>query len=131
MNLDRKNRQFARSLFKLSLEEGRVSESRVSEILEWVDRHKPHQATALLREYLRLITTEINRSIARVEHAGDLAPDALQKISAIFSQRYGRPIEATPVPSPDLIAGLKIRIGCDVYENSIASQLAALESTNL
>jgi len=131
MNLDKKTRRFARSLFKLSLEDGRVSESRVSEILAWVDQQRPRQATALLREYLRLITTEINRGIARVEHAGDLAPDSLHQISASFSQRYGRPIEATSTINPDLIAGLKIRIGCDVYENSIASQLAALESTNL
>ena len=131
MKLDKKTRQFARSLFKLSLEEGRVSEPRVSEILEWVDRQKPYQATALLREYLRLITTEINLSIARVEHAGDLAPDTLSQISEAFSQRYGRAIDATSVPNPGLIAGLKIRIGCDVYENSIASQLAELESANL
>lgn len=130
MNLDKKPRRFARSLFKLSLEDGRVSESRVSEILGWVDEEKPRRATALLREYLRLITTEINQNIARVEHAGDLGPDTLRQISETFSQRYGRSIEATSVPNPDLIAGLKIRIGCDVYENSIASQLAALESTN-
>jgi F-type H+-transporting ATPase subunit delta len=131
MDLDKKTRRFARSLFKLSLEDGRVSESRVSEILAWVGQQRPRQATALLREYLRLITTEINRGIARVEHAGDLSPDSLRQISASFSQRYGRPIEATSTINPDLIAGLKIRIGCDVYENSIASQLAALESTNL
>ena len=130
MSLDKKTRRFVRSLFRLSLEDGRVSESRVSEILGWVDREIPRQATALLREYLRLITTEINRSVARVEHAGDLSPGALGQISETFSQRYGRPIEATATPNPELIAGLRVRIGCDVYENSVASQLAALESAN-
>lgn len=130
MSLDKKTRQFVRNLFKLSLEDGRVSESRVSEILAWVDKEKPRHGPTLLREYLRLITTEINKSVARIEHAGDLAPGALSKIAETFSERYGRPIETTAVANPDLIAGLKIRIGCDVYENSIASQLAALESTN-
>ena len=130
MSLDKKTRQFVRNLFKLSLEDGRVSESRVSEILAWVDKEKPRHATTVLREYLRLITTEINRSVARIEHAGDLSPDTLSKIAETFSKQYGRPIETTAVANPDLIAGLKIRIGCDVYENSIASQLAALESTN-
>jgi len=127
MSLDKKTRRFAHSLFKLSLEDGRVSESHVSEILGWIDRNKPRQATGILREYLRLITIEINRNLARVEHAGELPPDALRQISETFSQNYGRPIEATADPNPDLIAGLRIRIGCDVYENSVASQLAVLE----
>ena len=72
MSLDKKTRQFARNLFKLSLEDGRVSAPRVSEILGWVDRERPHQSIALLREFLRLVTTEINRSLARIEHAGEI-----------------------------------------------------------
>ena len=131
MTLDKKTRQFARSLFKLSIEQGRVSESRVSEILDWVAQQKLPQVASLLREFLRLITAEINRRVARVEHAGDLSTDAVREISEPFSQRYGRPIEATAMRNPDLIAGLRVRIGCDVYENSVASQLAALKSTNL
>jgi F-type H+-transporting ATPase subunit delta len=129
MSLDKKTRQFARQLFKISLEEGRVSEPRVAEILGWVDREKPRRSVALLREFLRLVTREIDLGLAKVEHAGDLSADALQAIAATFSQRYARPIEARARPNPDLIAGLRIRIGCDVYENSVASQLAALETT--
>ena len=128
---DKKTRRFARSLFKLSLDQGRVSEARVSGVLAWVEREKPTRAAALLREYLRLITVEINNGRARINHAGDLSTDALRQISETFSQSYGRPIEATAIPNPDLIAGLRIRIGCDVYENSIASQLAALDRANL
>ena len=130
MSLDKKTRRFAHSLFKLSLEDGRVSESRVGAILGWVDREKPHRSVALLREYLRLVTIEIDRSLAKVEHAGDLSADSLREIAASFSKRYGRPIEAIARPNADLIAGLRIRIGFDVYENSVASQLATLEITH-
>jgi F-type H+-transporting ATPase subunit delta len=131
MSLDKKSRQLARSLFKLSLEDGRVSESRVSEILAWVDRERPHQSVVLLREFLRLVTNEINLSVARVEHAGDFSADALGRLAETFSQRYGRPIEATATVNRNLIAGLRVQIGCDVYENSVAAQLAALEHTSL
>lgn len=130
MSLDKKTRQFAHNLFKLSLEDGRVSESRVGAILGWVDREKPHRAVALLREYRRLVMIEIDRNLAKVEHAGDLSADSLREIAASFSKRYGRPIEATARPNADLIAGLRVRIGCDIYENSVASQLAALETTH-
>jgi len=131
MSLDKKTRRFAKNLFKLSLEDGAVSQARVSAVLAWVDRERPSQISNLLREYLRLITIEVERGQARVEHAGDLEPQALEQIAASFSRLYDRPIETASVPNPDLIAGLRIRIGCDVYENSIASQLAELETSTL
>ena len=131
MTLDKKTRRFAKDLFKLSLEDGVVSQARVSAVLAWVDRERPRQASRLLREYLRLITIEVDRGLARVEHAGTLEPQALEQIAAAFSQQYGRPIETVATTNPDLIAGLRVRVGCDVYENSIASQLAGLETSTL
>ena len=131
MSLDPKTRRLAKGLFKLSLEDGTVSQSRVTAVLAWVDRERPSQTSNLLREYLRLITIEVDRGQARVEHAGDLEPQALGQIATSFSRLYGRPIETTSVTNPDLIAGLRIRVGCDVYENSIASQLAQLETSTL
>lgn len=131
MSLDKKTRQFAKNLFKLSLEDGVVSQAKVSAVLAWVDRERPRQTGKLLREYLRLITIEVDRGLARVEHAGALEPQELEQIAAAFSRQYGRSIETVATTNPDLIAGLRIRIGCDVYENSIASQLAGLETSTL
>ena len=37
-----------------------------------------------------------------------------------------RPVSAVAKPNPSLLAGLRVRVGDDVFENSVAGQLATL-----
>lgn len=118
--------QFARQLFKLSVVDGVVSADRVAGVLEYVEKHAPAHAVLALKAYHRLIATELAKSEARVEHAGAIAPSALNAIAAAMSKKYGRPVTATSRPNPALLAGLRVRVGDDVYESSVAGQLTEL-----
>jgi F-type H+-transporting ATPase subunit delta len=126
MRASKQSRQFARQLFHLSLAEGQVSAERVSAVLAHLASQPPRQPLAVLRQYQRLITTQLAKNSALVEHAGAIEEGLLRTIEASFARKYQRPITASARPDPDLIAGLRIRIGDDLYESSIASQLAAL-----
>ena len=86
----------------------------------------PAQPLAVLRRYHHLIAAQLARNSALVEHAGTIDDALLRTIEIAFARNYQRPITASARPNPDLIAGLRIRIGDDVYESSIASQLAGL-----
>jgi F-type H+-transporting ATPase subunit delta len=72
------------------------------------------------------VSIEINRTRARIEHAGALSDDAVAAIALFLSKRYGRAITATASENPDLIAGIRVNIGDDVFESSIAGQLESL-----
>jgi F-type H+-transporting ATPase subunit delta len=119
-------RAFARQLFKLSLAEGAVSAERVAAVLAHLERHPPANPILVLRDYHRFIAVELARSEARVEHAGPLEPSALSAIATALARTYGRPVTAVARPNPSLLAGLRVHIGDDIYESSIAGQLAAL-----
>lgn len=121
---------FARQLFKLSLVNEKVSAEHVSGVLAWVEKTRPAGAPSLLRAYKRLIEAEISRSRAVIEFAGDVSPEIFQQIAASMSRHFNREIEAVPVARPDLIAGIRVRVGCDIFENSVVSQLATLNSAN-
>jgi F-type H+-transporting ATPase subunit delta len=121
--------QLARRLMQLSLVDGVVSPERVAGVLEYVEKHRPPNAVQVLRAYHRLISIELARSRAVVEHAGALDGDVLRTIETAMTARYGRPISATARPNDDLIAGLRVRVGDDVYESSIAGQLTTLAET--
>jgi F-type H+-transporting ATPase subunit delta len=126
MRASKQSQQFARQLFNLSLADGQVSAERVSAVLAHLSRQPPRQPLAVLRHYQRLITTQLASNSALVEHAGAIDDGLLRSIEVAFARKYQRPINASARPNPALIAGLRIRIGDDLYESSIASQLAAL-----
>ncbi len=126
MAVSKKVQTLARELFKLSLDAGRLSGERVSAVLSYVEKNHAHDAIAVLQVYRRLIAREVARSQVVIEHAGPVNPALLDQISAHLSQRYGRTVTWVAKPNASLLAGLRARIGDDVYETSAAGQLASL-----
>ncbi|HMD60387.1 MAG TPA: F0F1 ATP synthase subunit delta [Opitutaceae bacterium] len=118
--------QLARQLFRLSVVDGAVSAERVAGVLAYVEKHRPPNPVIVLKSYSRLVAAEMAKGEAVVEHAGAVNDGMLTAIASAMSRRYGRPVVATARPSADLLAGLRVRIGDDVYESSVAGQLAAL-----
>ena len=121
--------QLARQFFQLSLVNGILSAEHVGGVLAYIEKHPPPQMLAVLRAYQKLVATEVARGEAIVEHAGPITPAALANITAAMTQRYGRPVTSFARPNDDLLAGLRIRVGDDVYESSVASQLATLAAS--
>jgi F-type H+-transporting ATPase subunit delta len=118
--------QFAKGLLQISMQDGRVSAERVSAVLAHLEANPPRQALATLKAYHRLVVREIARSEARIEHAGDLPQTSVEAIAAAFTSYYNRPITAVARRNDELIAGVRARIGSDVFEQSISGQLDAL-----
>ncbi|MGC4072423.1 MAG: F0F1 ATP synthase subunit delta [Nibricoccus sp.] len=126
MAAKKQNQQLARQLFKLSFENGQITAERVAGVLSYVEKIQPPQITAVLKAYQRLVAAELARGQAVVEHAGAVSPAVLQAIAASLTKKYGRPITTTAKPNAALLAGLRVRVGDDIYENSVSSQLGAL-----
>jgi F-type H+-transporting ATPase subunit delta len=118
--------EFARQFLKLSLVDGAIAAERVAGVLEYIEKHRPAHSLAILRAYHRLVASEIARSRAVVEHAGSLSDSTLGGIAAAMTRRYGRPVTSVARRNDTLLAGLRVRVGDDVYESSVSGQLAAL-----
>ena len=121
--------QLAQKLFKLSFVDGRLSEERVAGVLAYVEKNAPSKPVAVLRAYSRLVSVEVAKGQAVVEHSGPVAASTLESIAASMTTRYKRPVVASAKPNAALLAGLRIRVGDDVYESSAAGQLAALSAS--
>ena len=121
--------QLARQLFKLSLVDGRLSAEQVAGVLGFVEKHHPVNAVTILTAYQRLIATEVAKGLAVVEHSGPVSEATLASIAASLSARYQRPVTAQAKANPALFAGLRVRIGDDLFESSVSGQLAALSAS--
>lgn len=126
---DKVAKQFARQLFKLSLVDGALSPELVAGVLDYVEKHRPSNPIMVLRAYHRLVAAEVARTQAVVEHAGALPDEVLQTIAAALTKKYGRPVTAAAKSNPDLLAGLRVHLGDDIYESSVSGQLAALAAS--
>lgn len=126
MAASKQTKLLAKQLFKLSLVNGVVSPEQVAGVLGWVEKTQPAQTLPLLKAYHHRIALELAKSRAIVEHAGSVADTTLRQIESAMGQKYQRTVTAVAKPNPALLAGLRVRIGSDVYESSVAGQLATL-----
>jgi len=125
----KKAQQLARQLFRASLVDNELSAERVGGVLEYIEKHCPVHPRPVLSAYHRLVAAEVARGQAIVEHAGAVTASALTDIAAKLTKRYGRQITASAKRNDALLAGVRVRVGDDVYESSVAGQLAALANS--
>jgi F-type H+-transporting ATPase subunit delta len=124
----RKAQQFARQLFKMSVVDGAVSAERVSGVLAYIEKHRPANPVMVLKAYARYVAAELAKGEAVVEHAGAINEATLAAVAAAMTRKYGRPVTATARPNAALLAGLRVHVGDDIFESSVAGQLAALSA---
>ena len=85
-------------------------------------------ALAILSDFQRLVRLDSDRHTALVESATPLVPDMREDIQAGLTRVYGPGLEATFAENPALIGGMRIKVGSDVYDDSVRARLAALEA---
>ena len=128
MRSDKKTKLLAKQLFRLSLANGQVSAEQVAGVLGYIEKIQPHHSLSLLKFYRRAVVNEVAKSRALVEHAGPITDAALKLIEGAMTRKYQRPITTVARDNSKLLAGLRVRVGSDVYESTVAGQLANLSN---
>ena len=118
----------ARQLFRLCLVDGTVDERRARQIVHRGVARGHSGALGVMSRFLRLVKLDRSRRDAIVESAVPLAPELRASLTAMLGRRYGEGTATTFAEEPALIAGVRIRVGSDVYDGSIAGRLADLET---
>ena len=85
-------------------------------------------ALAVLSDFQRLVRLDSDRHTALVGSATPLVPGMRDAIQAGLKRAYGPGLDATFAENPALIGGMRIKVGSDVYDESVRSRLAALEA---
>ena len=117
----------ARQLFRLCCDNGSFNEGRVRQVVERVIQVKNRGYLALLAEFERRVRLARAEHTAEVESAVPLPADLRKTVQARLEKAYGQGIQIHFAEKPDLIGGMRIKIGSDVYDGSVLSELAKLE----
>ena len=117
----------ARQLLRLCLVNGRLDEARVCQVVERVIASKSRGYLLLLSQFQRLVKLDCARYLAEVESAVPLPQDLRSTVQADLEALYGKGISIQFAHRPELIGGMRVKVGSDVLDGSVQSELAALE----
>ncbi len=119
----------ARGLFRLCMVDGQLDESRVRLVANRVGTKKPRGYKGILNAFVRLVRLEIERRQVVVESATDLGQVERDRIESSLNQKYGAGLTFAYKVDPDLLGGLKVRVGDDVFDGSVKGRLVRLSNS--
>lgn len=107
--------------------DGKLDLQKVRTIVAKLVEKKPRGYVQVADQLGRLARLEVEKNMARVESA--IALDEATKATVLNDLRakYGSQIEAEYSVDPDLIGGMRIRIGSDVWDGSVKNRIERLE----
>lgn len=105
---------------------GAPNENRVRAVAHRLLQTKERGYLHLLRRFLHLVKLEYARHSAKIESAVPMPTDLRAHVLDRLATRYGPAVTSSFVHNPDLIGGMRIKIGSDVYDGSVRSTLARL-----
>lgn len=126
MKISKEAKRFARELFQLSLTNGRLDAAKVAELSDQLIAGKPRGYVAILREYARLARLELERRHAVIESAIPLDEAHAASLRQDLSAKFGSDLTFEFRTNPELIGGLRIQVGSDVWDGTVSNRLHLL-----
>lgn len=125
--MDTRDAKLARHLARLILDAG---ESAMPDVKPSLERILSGRTSASARAFLRLFRKELTQQVrARtlvIESAQPLSDETSHQLFARFQADHKGRLYLRREVNADLIAGIKVRLGDDIYDASVATQLEAL-----
>jgi len=128
MRAGKRTTRTARRLFRLCRAEGGLlNEPRARQVVEHIAGAGRRHRLQILTEFERLVKLDRDRHTAVIESAVPLSGDLRDGVQTDLTRVYGPALEAVFEVNPALIGGMRIKVGSDVYDDSVRARLAALE----
>ncbi len=129
MKVSKQARRDAKQLFTSCKVNGLLDENRVRRAVVAVIARKPRGHVAILAHLHRLVKLDLDRRTARVEGAIAAADSLKSSVTANLTRRYGVGLDISFGVNPQLIGGLRVKVGSDVFDGSVKGRLSALEES--
>ena len=127
MKINKETRQLSKNLLRASFTDGQLDSGRVASLVKSLIEKKPRNYIQVLEAYKRLLRLEVEKRTATIETATELAPDAAAQLVSSLKRKYGSDLSARFVVNEDLLGGMRIRVGSDVWDSSVRNRLHRLQ----
>lgn len=122
----KQSRRDAKQLFKSCQVDGQLDEDRARQAVALLIERKPRGYFGTLQELQRLVKLDVNSRSASVESAVDLTEGQKQSVSESLSRMKGSDVAVEFTQNAELIGGMRVKIGDDVFDGSVKTRLTRL-----
>ena len=129
MKISREAATTARRAFRMCVEGDRVVDEKLRRVFKKVAESKPRGWQAILHELKRLIRLEMERRQVLVESAKTLDGPSQNRVKASLSRQYGDDLTFEFKVTPELLGGMRVRVGNDVWDGSVKTRLERLSNS--
>jgi F-type H+-transporting ATPase subunit delta len=127
MKTRKEARRISREMLRHSFTSSKLDEEKITEMVQSVIAKKPRHYVDVLKDYQHLLQLEMEKRHAVIESATPLNRSVGDQIVANLRARYGEDLTTEFRTNPELLGGLRIKIGNDVWDGSIKSRLNQLQ----
>ena len=119
--------RIAKKLFTACVVDGQLDEESVRKVVRKLIDTQPRGYLAILNAFWRLVRLENESNQALIESAVELDESTRNDVVTDLKKKYGPQVQTEFKVNPDLIGGMKIRVGSDVWDGSVKNRIERLE----
>ena len=127
MKINKEIRQLSREMLRASFTDGQLDPGRITSLVDSLIARKPRHYIEVLRNYRRLLRLELEKRQARIETASEVDSATTSELVANLKQKYGSDLTTEFVVNPELLGGMRIRVGSDVWDGTVRNRLERLQ----
>ncbi len=117
----------ARQLLQATLVDGSIDGERAKAFVRALGEKKPRGYLQVLGAYQNLLRMEFAKRHAVVESATELGADLQSGVMADLRKKYGKDLTFDFTTAPDLLGGMRVKVGSDVWDGSVRARLQQLQ----
>lgn len=129
MKIPREAAATARRAFRMCMDGDRLDEDKLRKVFKKIGAAKPRNYQAILHTLARSTRLELARRQVVVESSTPIDGQTRERVETGLQQKYGSDLSFEFSVNPDLIGGMRIRVGNDVWDGSVKARLARLSNS--
>ena len=129
MKVSKVARTTARRIFRLCSQGGQMNDDHLRIAITKLSTEKPRDYRGMLQSLRRLVRAEVAKKQVTVESAVALDKSASSAVEASLRKQYGSDLNFEFKTNPELLGGMRVRVGNDLYDGSVKARLNRLQES--
>jgi F-type H+-transporting ATPase subunit delta len=118
--------RIAKKIFAASLVDGQLDLATVKKVVDKLKETRPRGYVQVADAYWRLVKLEVERNRAIIQSAVPLEEETKTQVVDDLKKKYGPQIAPEFAIVPELLGGMRIRVGSDVWDGSVKNRIERL-----